>query len=171
MENNAKYSKEFKLDCVLRYLNGEYIETPPNTKRHTFTNKIGEWVRLYKLHGEKGLENGERFFTIEQKEQMVQEVLSGDSLTNVCIKYNTTNTCRLKHWCEIYSKYGINGLKLDERKINPFMKPKRKENDLSRLSREELEKRLLYVEAENEYLKKLETLIQARKYQQTKKKR
>ena len=53
MENNAKYSKEFKLDCVLRYLNGEYIETPPNTKRHTFTNKIGEWVRLYKLHGEK----------------------------------------------------------------------------------------------------------------------
>ena len=119
----------------------------------------------------KGLENGERFFTIEQKEQIVQEVLSGDSLTNVCIKYNTTNTCRLKHWCEIYSKYGINGLKLDERKINPFMKPKRKENDLSKLSKEELEKRLTYVEAENEYLKKLETLIQARKYQQTKKKR
>jgi transposase-like protein len=51
MEYNTKYSKEFKLNCVLRYLNGEYIETPPNTKRHTFTNKIGEWVRLYKLHG------------------------------------------------------------------------------------------------------------------------
>ena len=51
------------------------------------------------------------------------------------------------------------------------MKPKRKENDLSKLSREELEKRLLYIEAENEYLKKIETLIQARKYQQTKKKR
>ena len=110
------------------------------------------------------------FFTIEQKEQMVKDVLSGDSLTNVCIRNCTTNTYRLKHWCEIYSKCGINGLKLDERKINPFMKPKRKENDLSKLSREELEKRLTYVEAENEYLKKLETLIQARKYQQTKKK-
>ena len=45
-----------------------------------------------------------------------------------------------------------------------------KEKNLSKLSREELEKRLTYVEAENEYLKKLETLIQARKYQQTKKK-
>ena len=37
MEYNTKYSKEFKLDCVLKYLNGEYVETPPNTKRHTFT--------------------------------------------------------------------------------------------------------------------------------------
>ena len=51
MEYNTKYSKEFKLDCVLKYLNGEYVETPPNTKRHTFTNKVGEWVRLYNLHG------------------------------------------------------------------------------------------------------------------------
>ena len=61
MEYNTKYSKEFKLDCVLKYLIGEYVETPPNTKRHTFTNKVGEWIRLYNLHGEKGLENGDAF--------------------------------------------------------------------------------------------------------------
>ena len=35
MEYNTKYSKEFKLYCVLKYLNGEYIETPPNTKSPT----------------------------------------------------------------------------------------------------------------------------------------
>lgn len=101
---------------------------------------------------------------------MVRDVISGDSLTNVAIKNGFTNTQKLKRWYDIYIKHGINGLWLSERNFNPFMKPKRNENDLSKLSKEELEKRLIYVEAENEYLKKLETLIQSRKKQQTKKK-
>ena len=128
--------------CVLKYLNGEYVESPPNTNRHTFTNHVGEWVRLYNLHGEKGLDNVKQVFTVEQKEQMVRDVIFGDSLTNVAIKNGFTNTQKLKRWYDIYIKHDINGLRLSERNFNPFMKPKRNENDLSKLSREELEKKI-----------------------------
>lgn len=75
MSKTTKYTKKFKLMCVLKYLNGEYVESPLNINRHTFTNHVGEWFRLYNLHGEKGLDNVKQVFTVEQKEQMVRDRL------------------------------------------------------------------------------------------------
>ena len=36
MSKTTKYTKEFKLIRVLKYLNGEYVEKPANTKKTHF---------------------------------------------------------------------------------------------------------------------------------------
>jgi len=35
-----KYSKEFKLECVRKYKNGEYIKDPPGVKHAYFHSQI-----------------------------------------------------------------------------------------------------------------------------------
>ncbi len=44
-----KYSWEFKLECVNKYKNGEYIATPGKRKkqRDTFMNQVQAWAQAY----------------------------------------------------------------------------------------------------------------------------
>ena len=49
-----KYSKEFKLECVMKYKNGEHIKDPPGTKHKTFHDQvlngyvfIIQWAKLF----------------------------------------------------------------------------------------------------------------------------
>ena len=169
MGNNIKHTKEFKLECIRKYFNGEYIETPPGMKRHSFYNKLSQWVRMYKSLGEKAFD-GKRTFTLEQKLLMIERVIRGESFTKVSAENGVGNHATLKHWYEIYRNEGINGLKLLERSFSLFMKPQTKRKEIKKLTREELEERLMEAEAENEYLKKLDALVQKRKKQQIKKK-
>ena len=54
-----KYSWEFKLESVEKYLNGKWAENPDSTKANDegFHNRILEWVRIYKLYGAEGLKH------------------------------------------------------------------------------------------------------------------
>ena len=42
-----KYSLEFKMECVQKYINGEYISTPEKTKnqRNTFLRHVRCWAK------------------------------------------------------------------------------------------------------------------------------
>lgn len=163
-----KYSKEFKLECVRRYKNGEFVETPPGCKnRHTFTNKLGEWVRRYDIMGESAFDI--HTFDLKTRLAAIRDLEKGESYTSVAIKYGVSGTNIIKNWENAYKNSGENGLKLIQRSFDLFMKPKKKKKEISQLSRKELEERLLQAEAENEYLKKLDALVQSKKKQQTKK--
>ena len=48
------YSKEFKLECVMKYKNGEYIEDPPGVKHKSFHDQVLLWCRIYDERGEMG---------------------------------------------------------------------------------------------------------------------
>ena len=53
-----KYSLEFKLECVNKYKNGEYVHMPNNCKcdRREFVRKIREWNDLYDKMRYQGVE-------------------------------------------------------------------------------------------------------------------
>lgn len=40
-----KYSKVFKLKCVMKYKNGEHIKDPPRTKHKHFHNPVLKWIQ------------------------------------------------------------------------------------------------------------------------------
>ena len=42
-----KYSKEFKLECIRRYKNGDYIEDPSGKRYDTFREQVRKWERIY----------------------------------------------------------------------------------------------------------------------------
>ena len=54
-----KYSWEFKLECVDKYKNGEYIATPGKTRnqRKTILRQVNKWAKNYDDLGINGLKH------------------------------------------------------------------------------------------------------------------
>lgn len=166
-----KYSKEFKLECVQRYKNGDYIEDLPGVKHSNFRDQVRKWTRISDSLGEKGLEHGRPTLDINQRIELINRVESGESYTSVALSAGIHDDLLIK-WHKIYQEKGIDGLKLLKRG-RPSMAKQNKEvakKDPKDMSRDELLEALEMATIENEYLKKLSALVQKRKAQEQKKK-
>ena len=164
-----KYSKEFKLECIRKYKNGEQIEYPPDMKRECFYSILIKWVHIYDSLGEAGLEHGRPSLSLDQKLELIKRVEAGASYSSVGFSAGIYSSL-LGKWHKIYMESGIDGLK-SLKKGRPSMKKKKSiKKDDSEKGREELLEELEYLRAENEYLKKLDALVQERKAQERKKK-
>ena len=163
-----RYTKEFKLECVRKYKAGEPIKDPGGCKHKTFYKKVNMWAHIYDSLGEAGLEHKKPKRKWQDKMNMIQRVISGESICEVAFS-NGIQGELLSKWYKIYQESGIDGLKLDRRGRPPKMTKKSKKSNEPK-TKEELEKELEYLRAENEYLKKLNALVQKRKGRQPKKK-
>ena len=167
-----KYSKEFKLECVQRYKNGDHIEDPSGVKHKHFHKLILEWNRVYDSLGEVGLEHGRPTLDINKRVELINRVEAGESYTSVALSVGIKNGV-LINWHKIYQEKGIDGLKLLKRGRKPSMVKTNKnvaKKDPKDMTREELLEALEMATIENEYLKKLSALVQKRKAQEQKKK-
>ena len=163
-----RYTKEFKLECIRKYKAGEHIDDPGGCKHETFHNKVRIWERIFDALGEVGLEHKKPKRNWQDKMDMIQRVIDGESIQSVALS-NGIQESMLSKWYKIYQEFGIDGLKLDRRGRPPKMAKKSKASNEPK-TKEELEKELEYLRAENEYLKKLNALVQKRKGRQPKKK-
>ena len=166
-----KYSKEFKLECVQRYKNGDNIEDPPGAKHECFQEQVRKWTRIYDSLGETGLEHSRPTLDINQRIELINRVEAGESYKSAAFSAGIQADLLIK-WHKIYKESGIDGLKLLKRG-RPSMAKQNKDvvkKDPKDMSREELIETLEMVTIENEYLKKLSALVQKRKAQEQKKK-
>ena len=162
-----RFTTKFKLECVKKYQNGERIDLPAGWKYQTFRNRVRMWSRIYESLGEIGLEHKKPKRTWQDKMNMIQRVLNGESFSEVAYS-NGIQESILSKWYKIYQKFGIDGLKLDLQGVHKMAKKPKTSNEPK--TKEELERELEYLRAENEYLKKLNALVQKRKGRQPKKK-
>jgi transposase-like protein len=164
-----KYSKDFKLECIRKYKNGDYIEDPPGVSHHAFYVQFRKWTKIYDSLGEAGLEHGKPTLDIDQRLELIERVESGESYSSVAFSAGIGHDLLIK-WHKIYTQSGMDGLKSLKRG-KPSMKKKESVNkeDYDK-TRQELLEELKYVRAENEYLKKLNALVQERKAREQKKK-
>ncbi len=169
-----KYSKEFKIDCVMKYKTGGYIEDPPGVNHRCFRNQVRRWVRVYDSLGEAGLEHGRPTLDLNQRLELIKRVESGESYQSVAFSAGIQDN-QLSRWHRIYLEKGLDGLQSLKRGGKPMDKNKEgKSKSLKNMSNDEklkyYEERNKYLEAENAYLKKLNALVQKRKVQERKKK-
>ena len=170
-----KYSWKFKLECVGKYKNGGWIETPPGCKyRRTFLNLVRVWAKDYEDLGIEGLKHSptNKDWTPEERFALVARVLAGGSIASVA-KEAHVNGGQLCQWVRRYDERGMGGLQCKKGR-QPMKEKKAKKAKLSVTEREEL--RLLrerneYLEMENEYLKKLDALVSAREAAEAKAKK
>jgi transposase-like protein len=109
MGRKAKYSKEFKLEIVKRYLKGESASLLANEysigeKRGV--NIIGEWVRKYNTLGDKAFEEtfANKSYSKNLKEQIIKEYLEGkDSYEGLANKYNIPSKTIVINWVKKYN--------------------------------------------------------------------
>lgn len=162
-----KYSWEFKLECVEKYLKGEWAEKPDCTKTsdRAFHNKILEWTRRYKLYGVDGLKQKSvnKDWTAEERFELVSQVLAGKSFREVAIPAEIDSGL-LYQWVRKYKQFGYDGLELRKgrKPKDPDMTKKAKPKELEQSDYEKLkllERENEYLRAENAYLKKLRALI------------
>ena len=166
-----RYSKEFKLECVQRYKNGDYIKDPPGVKHRNFHRQLLRWIKIFDSLGETGLEHNKHTLDIGQRIELIKRVEAGESHETVALSAGIYNGLLIK-WHNIYKEKGIDGLKLLKRG-RPSMAKQNKEvvnKDPKDMSRDELLEALEMATIENEYLKKLSALVQKRKAQEQKKK-
>lgn len=121
---------------------------------------IREWVRKYEIHGDKGLKKNPFSYDGNFKRDVVKYMCdSNSSATQVSCEYNIRTDLVMK-WYRIYTEKGPQYLDVENRG-RPNMRKIKKETNKKPLTREEeLEKRIKMLEMENDYLKKLQALIQ-----------
>ena len=164
-----KYSLEFKLECVNKYKNGEYITHPGTPKQHdNFLNNVREWVKNYDDLGIDGLKHSpiNKKWSPEERFELVARVLAGNSIRLVA-KNAHIDSGQLYQWVRRYNEKGMDGLQCKKGRPTKqlVMKKKTKKTKLSVSEQEELKllrERNEYLEMENEYLKKLDALVSKR---------
>lgn len=136
---------------------------------------IAYLIRLIDKHGEGILRSeANRYYSPILKEEIINKVLlNKQSVYSIAIEYGLSSVGMLTNWIKSYKE---NGYAIVERKKGrtPTMKITQFKNEYKDMTLEEKneynEKRIQYLEAENEHLKKLRAVVQARKNRQPKKK-
>ena len=173
-----KYSWEYKLECVNKHKNGEYITFIGTPKqRHNFMKLVLKWIKYYDNLGVDGLKHSStnKDWTPEKRFDLVAKVLAGNSIMSVAKNANI-NEGQLYQWVKRYNEKGMDGLQCKKGRPTKqiVIKKKNKRTKLSVSEQEELKllrERNLYLEMENEYLKKLDALVSKREAAEAKAKK
>ena len=169
----SKYSNEFKLEVVNYYLNNnfgwEYVAKKFNIPAFTTVKK---WVLKYQEHGTKGLmRNQKTSYSGEFKQNVVEYMHTNHlSATMTATKFNLANENTVLKWERIYYEEGPQALYEERRGRIKNMSSKPRKKKLSKDVEEDLIDEVQRLRMENEYLKKLNALVQERIKQENKKK-
>ena len=167
-----KYTKEFKLECVMKYKNGIHIKAPPGINRSTFLSQVRRWGYIYDSLGEVGLDHNRPTIPVEDRIELFVRIENGESYNSVASSAGIQPEL-LNKWHKIYRQEGIEGLQSLKRGRPKMSKKPKIQKSLDQMTPEEkvkyYEEKLEYLEAENAYLKKLKALVEQRQDRQRRK--
>lgn len=129
-----------------------------------------KWINRYLSLGSLGLDNPlPGPFTIKFKEKVIRYLFKTSlSCEAVGLKYNL-GEITVNSWKRIVESEGYDGL---NPKIAKIKRPRKMANSKDKLSKnkvQQLEEEVLYLRAENDYLKKLRVLVEERVSRESKK--
>ena len=166
----SKYSNEFKLQIIKYYLeeNHSYLEC---CKKFNIPSKtqIKVWVKKYKQHGPDGLIKHQNSSYDGEFKRYVVEYMHNNhiSATETAIYFRLQTSVVLK-WERIYYEEGPQALFEERRGRSRKMGSKKNKKNVN--ENEDLLEEVQRLRMENEYLKKLNALVQERIKRENKKK-
>ena len=163
-----KFSIEEKEKIVCSILESNESYSSVARKYQTNHRLISLWVDSYKAHGRAGLSKKNKLaYTGAFKFSLLQEMLNdGLSLQQLSVKYLISPSL-ISTWRKEYERDGALALFKEKRRGIPSKMKKKSENKQTTpiCEKEALLKENELLRAENEYLKKLQALIQQQKAQ------
>lgn len=168
MERKVKYDYAFKLECVELVLKKHYSDGYVSKLKQIPRWNIRKWVSFYKSYGEIGLlPRTNQVYSAEFKLKVLKIVEKESlSLMETGIRFNIPNIAIVSKWKKDFANFGIEGLQLKPKGRPISMsdyKRKKHKSDKPLTREEELLKENERLRCENELLKKLQALIQARR--------
>jgi transposase len=167
MERKVKYDYAFKLECVELVLMKHYTDSYVSKLKNIERTNIRKWVNFYKRYGKIGLlPRTNQCYSIDFKLKVVKSIEKESlSLRESCLRFNIPTDSIIVKWKRDFANFGLEGLKPKQRgrpiTMSDFKRKKRK-SDKPLTREEELLKENERLRCENELLKKLQALTQAR---------
>ena len=167
----SKYSNELKFKVIKYYKDGHSFESTAKHFNIPAKVTVERWVKMYDMNGIQGLIKNKRTSYDGKFKQAVVEYMHTNNLScfETAIEFNLSGETIVSKWERIYYEEGPQGLYAERRGRNKNMslKPKKK---LSKNIEEDLIAENQRLRMENEYLKKLNALVQERIKRENKKK-
>ena len=169
----SKYSNEFKLK-VVKYCIEKYHGYKDASKHFGIPSheNIRQWCKKYELYGPEGiLKNLSLSYDGEFKQNVIEYMHTNHlSATETAIQFRLGNANRVLKWERIYYEEGPEALYQERRGRSKNMNSKPRKKKLSKEIEEDLIAENQRLRMENEYLKKLNALVQERIKRESKKK-
>ena len=169
----SKYSNELKIE-VVKYCIEEHHGYLDAAKHFSIASEttVLQWVRRYKEKGIEGLiKNLKSSYDGEFKQNVIEYMHTNHlSATETAIKFNLANHSIVLKWERIYYEEGPQALYQEQRGRSKNMNSKPRKKKLSKEVEEDLIAENQRLRMENEYLKKLNALVQERISRENKKK-
>ena len=167
----SKYSNEFKLKVIKYYLE-EHHSYPECCKKFNIPSytPIRRWVERYRMHGVEGIFKQQISSYGGKFKQNVVEYMRENHLsaTETANHFRLAGADRVLKWERIYYEEGPQALYLQQRGRPRKMNSKKNKKNVN--ENEDLLEEVQRLRMENEYLKKLNALVQERIKQENKKK-
>ena len=160
----SKYSYEEKLDAVRRVIEDGMSAKQSGRILGTAEKPVARWVALYQHFGPEGLllKHGSYsgYFKVSVIEYMHKNKIS---LTQTAATFGIPGVATVQKWERIYYEEGPQGLYRDKRGRPRKMNSKKsKTQKINKETKEDLIAEVQRLRMENEYLKKLNALVQER---------
>ena len=168
----SKYSNELKLEIVKYCIEGYHSKYDAAKKFNIPSpTPIDSWIRKYKEHGVEGIiKQKKSSYSGEFKQNVVEYMHSNHlSATETAIHFRIMTDVVLK-WERIYYEEGPQALYEERRGRSKNMSTKPQKKKLDKELEEDLIAENQRLRMENEYLKKLNALVQERIKRENKKK-
>lgn len=169
----SKYTAQFKLEVIQYYLSGRGGYKTTGDYFGILESAVRQWVKAYQYHGTSSTIAKYTHYSAEFKQSVLAyRQTHALSLRETAAKFDIRNRNAIRLWEQAYNAGGIAAL--TNRKLGrPRIMPKHETSPANqdKPTYEELEKRLVWLEMENEYLKKLDALIRKEKLAAQKAKR
>jgi len=172
MSRKRKYSDEFVIGLVQKYLTGKHGGIDSVAKEYGVSySQLRRWIHLYEIHGTEGFRKPTGTYSGEFKVYVI-EYMHENNMSHVeaanhfCIPSDPT----VAKWERIYYEEGPEAI-LEERRGRQNM-GKKKSSKLKKNvnENEDLLAEVQRLRVENEYLKKLNALVLEREKSEQKKK-
>lgn len=162
------YSLETKLEILQRYKNGEGVTALAREYHIGSRADILKWVAQYREHGIEGLCKIHGTYTGDFKVSVVEYMhATGTSIRATAAHFNIPSPQTVNSWERIYCEQGKDALYKEHRGRGLGMKDqKTRKRKLDADVNEDLLAEVKRLRMENEYLKKLNALIQEREKSQ-----
>ncbi len=160
----AKYSLEEKVEAVLRVVDDGMSKHESARILGVDKKMVHRWVLLYEQYGIEGLLKKARSYDGAFKISVIEYMQSNHlSLTEAAAKFGIPSDTTVGKWERIYYEEGPQGLYRDNRGRKPKMiSDNQKKKKLNKYVEEDLIAEVQRLRMENEYLKKLNALVQER---------
>ena len=159
----SKYSYEEKLEAVLRVIDdgmslGDSAKIIGTAKEH-----LRRWVMRYEQFGPEGLLKKHGSYNGVFKVSVVEYMhMNHLSIAQTAVKFGIPNDATIGRWERIYYEEGPEALSRENRGRQRKMDPNKPKKKMNKQTEEDLISEVQRLRMENEYLKKLQALVQER---------